>query len=222
MKLRGIIFDLDGTLGDTTAICIGAFRQTYAHFRGISLSDAEVWERFGPTEEGMVQIALPDHLPEAVDMLHEVYEQLHESCTQPFPGVFKMLERLKKLGIRSAIVTGKGPGTAEISLRRMGLTGKIDRLETGFPDRSDKPNSIRSVLADWSIPPGEAGYLGDTPGDMLSARQAGVIPLGAAWASTSPLRQAAALDGAILFADIQALMAWIESQSPESGYLSPH
>jgi phosphoglycolate phosphatase-like HAD superfamily hydrolase len=59
MSLQGVIFDLDGTLGDTLPVCFAAFRETFRHYLGREYSDREIRAMFGPTEEGIIQRMIP-------------------------------------------------------------------------------------------------------------------------------------------------------------------
>ena len=53
MTLAGAIFDLDGTIADTFAICFATFRNALAHVAGPALTDAEIRAALGPSEDGM-------------------------------------------------------------------------------------------------------------------------------------------------------------------------
>ena len=60
MKLKGIMFDLDGTLGDTLPVCFASYRRVFREFLGCHYSDHEITALFGPTEEGIIQQLVPD------------------------------------------------------------------------------------------------------------------------------------------------------------------
>ena len=53
-KIKALIFDLDGTIGDTLPLCIKAFRRSIEPLIGRSVSDAEIIATFGPSEEGTI------------------------------------------------------------------------------------------------------------------------------------------------------------------------
>jgi pyrophosphatase PpaX len=131
---------------------------------------------------------------------------LHIKADRPFPGVLELLDWLRACGVRCGIVTGKGPHTARISLQAMGLQPYIEFLETGSPAGADKPAGIARILAEWGLEPGSAAYVGDVPYDMHAAREAGVLPIGAAWAATALVGQA---DTELVFTSVEALQAWL-------------
>ena len=209
MKLRGIIFDLDGTLADTMEVCLQAFLETLEHYDGRTITLQELFALFGPSEEGILHRLLPNHGVEAYRYYLDSYERCHDICTQPFPGVEALLDHLASSGLRIAIATGKSAETAEISMRILGLASRVEHLETGFIDRGDKPELIRRVVECWDIPSEQIAYVGDVPTDLYAAEQAGVLPIGAAWAETSILRQAEPKDGWIVFQRVEDLAAWV-------------
>lgn len=50
MNLRGVIFDLDGTLGDTLPVCYAAYREVFEGYLGKTYRDEEIAALFGPNE----------------------------------------------------------------------------------------------------------------------------------------------------------------------------
>lgn len=211
MNLKGIIFDLDGTLVDTLPVCVGAHIETSARFTGRRPSDAEVLSHFGPSEEGSLEKLVPGRLSETLPVFLKFYEELHSSVQQPFTGIEQTLQWLRARQMPVAIVTGKGKFSAEISLRILGLERWVDCVEVGFADRADKPYSIRKVLDRWQMRPEEAAYVGDMPYDMQAARETGLLPIGAGWAETSLVRDGNA--GAVhTFLSVDEFLAWLESQ----------
>jgi pyrophosphatase PpaX len=209
MKLRGVIFDLDGTLADTLGVCLEAFQETLQYYSGSSISLQELYPMFGPSEEGILRKLLPEWAEGAYPRYLTSYERLHQNCTQPFAGIEGLLDELRRRGLRIAIATGKSIETAAISMRILGLNSRIDRLETGFIDRGDKPELIRRVLNDWGFSPDQVAYVGDIQSDMHAAEQVGVQPIGAAWAETSTLRSIEPKDGWVVFERVQDFSAWI-------------
>jgi phosphoglycolate phosphatase/pyrophosphatase PpaX len=209
MSLRGLIFDLDGTLADTIPICITAFQHTVEAHSGPSLSHEEVESLFGPTEEGMLQRVLPEYSPLALETYLSEYERLHTAFTVPFPGVAALLDGLQRRAIRLAVVTGKGRRSAEITCRALGIRRYFSYLETGSPNGPVKPAAIARVLRAWSLQPPDVAYVGDAPADIQAARSAGVVAVGAAWAPAASysLLQAARPD--FLFRAVPDFVSWV-------------
>lgn len=209
MKLKGLLFDLDGTLGDTVGICIEGFRRATLKLSGRHLTDEEVVATFGPAEEGSALVLAP-HDPERwLDEYLAAYEEMHHDCTEPFPGVVSMLERLKEAGVQLALVTGKGPRTCEVSMRYLGLNDHFSEVRVGCKHGSCKTEMMREITAMWGFEPGEVGYVGDAPKDVECAREAGVVAISAAWAESADPEALQAMKPDALFRAVGELEAWM-------------
>jgi len=211
MNLKGVIFDLDGTLADTLPICIHAHRRSFEEFLGRTYSDREIVAMFGPSEEGIVATHIsPDQREACLECFLDEYDKAHASCTAPFPGITEALDRLRSRGVRLAIVTGKGAHSAKISLRHLGIEKYFDAVETGAPEGGIKPRCIARILQEWRMPPEEAAYVGDALADVASSREAGVLPLAAAWAATASADALETLHPAALFRTVPDFLSWID------------
>jgi len=210
MKLKGVIFDLDGTLADTIPVCVAACREAIQQYTGRCMSDEEIVALFGPSEVGIISRLVPDRWEECLATYMSLYEKAHERCRAVFPGVDTILELLQRRAVRLGIVTGKGKESAAISLKYLGLANHFDAIETGSPEGDIKAPSIQKILAKWRAEPERVAYVGDSPSDVKAAKVAGVMALGAAWAATSNFDQ---LNGAAPFAifpTTESFADWIQ------------
>lgn len=215
MIVRGVIFDLDGTLADTLPICYTAFRQAFLPYTGRSYTNEEIAALFGPSEEGAIRKVVPDRAEECLQLFLKEYEQAHGECRAPFPGLLDALELIRSRGGRTAVVTGKGPHSAAISLRMIGLDGRFDILEAGSPEGGVKAEAIGRVLERWGdVSAAETAYVGDVASDVTAARKAGVLPLSAAWAATADLKALAAASPHALFEDVESFQQWLDQRLP--------
>jgi phosphoglycolate phosphatase-like HAD superfamily hydrolase len=206
-----MIFDLDGTLTDTFAVCFTAFRETIQAVTGRSATDDEIYAHFGPSEEGMFQRWVPDRWEECLRLYLAAYEQEHRRVGRTFPGIETALELLRVRGIPLAVVTGKGPKSTAISLKQLGLASYFDCIETGSPEGSVKPRCIHRVLARWGVCPDRVAYLGDASSDVEASRAVGVLPLAAAWERRSDARALRILRPVVVFGTVPEFIQWIET-----------
>lgn len=184
--LRTVLFDFDGTLGDTLNLCVEAFQRTLEPITGRSYSAEEVLATFGPSEEGTIALFLPpEKREEGIRGYFHWYQKLHEKCPAPFPGIPELLAELEKAGIFLGLVTGKGPVTCDISLRKYGLADSFDAIEAGSPEGPCKPEAIRRILQRFDLRAEETLYVGDMPSDIRAAREVGIETLAVVWASTA-------------------------------------
>jgi phosphoglycolate phosphatase-like HAD superfamily hydrolase len=213
LNLNALIFDLDGTLGDTLPVCFEGFRRALTTF-DVHLTDEEVAMRFGPTEEGIIrQLVRPEQGDEAAGIYRKTYELEHHLCPEPFPGIREALETLHRRGVRLGVATGKGEHGAHVSLRVFGLADLFDAVEAGSDEGFVKPELLRRIAAKWSdLSPSSIAYIGDVPWDIDAAREVGMRGLAAAWWPGADAEGLAARKPEALFRTVGEFREWIEAR----------
>ena len=210
IKIKAVIFDLDGTLANTLPLCIKAFRQSVEPLVNRTVSNEEIIATFGSSEEGTIMALAPDHYDKGVsDYLH-FYESLHEMCPVPFEGIKELLNTLKNKGVRIAMVTGKGKYSTDISLKYFDLTHFFEIIETGAPGGARKAEGIQIIsdtLAD--IKKEEMIYVGDATSDITASRKVGIAVVAAAWAETAEPEKLKELKPDELFYTINDFSNWL-------------
>lgn len=210
-QLKGIIFDLDGTLGNTLPVVFAAFQRALEKFSLRQYTNEEIAAYFGASEEGIIQQIVRSQWQDCLQSYLYEYEKAHAICDRPFPGIEAALNLCKQQNIALAVVTGKGLYSTAISLRCMGLVDCFDIVETGSADGAIKPLSIRNVLTRWNISPQYVAYVGDAPYDMQAAKEVGVMPLGAAWAETTSFKLLDEMSPVATFRSVENFIDWIRS-----------
>ncbi|MEZ5912883.1 MAG: HAD-IA family hydrolase [Paracoccaceae bacterium] len=183
--MPAVIFDLDGTLADTSADLIAAANASCAELGHGPLLDAKAdaltafhggramlrlgFSRLGKSwDEAGVDACYPrflDHYAEGIDR-----------HTRPYPGVEAALDRLLGLGLDLAICTNKPEALAETLMQRLGLRDRFGALVGAdtLPVRKPDPAPYHECLRRLGRS-GEASFLvGDTVTDRDTARAAGV------------------------------------------------
>lgn len=211
MVLKGMMFDLDGTLAETLPVCLKALRRTFSRYFGEEWSDERLLSHFGPTEEGVIKRLLPDKAAECLDFYYKEYTKAHDLCLQPFPGLKDALDLLEQKNIPMAVVTAKGARTAQISLDILSLSSFFPIVESGFEDASNKPLSIRRVLKVWGMDPTGIAYLGDRRSDIRASRETGLIPLAAAWSKKTNYNLLLSEEPCAIFSTIPEFITWLGS-----------
>lgn len=193
--LKAVIFDLDGTLGDTIALCVESFRRCAHEHTGRAPSAQEVLARFGVSDRGVLAALLgmsPEDPQLPVPRLAQIYEELHaQYAPAPFPGVVDMLHRLRDKGLRLALITGKEAFTAQPTLTRFGMQGVFDELLYGTPTHNCKAESIAGLMQRWQLSADEVVYVGDAPSDIEQSHRAGIRIISAAWATSAKAESSA-------------------------------
>jgi phosphoglycolate phosphatase/pyrophosphatase PpaX len=201
------LFDLDGTLGNTLPLCIAAFREALEPLAKRPLSDGEIMATFGPTEEGTVSALAPEHVDEGVARYLEAYARLQDRWPEPFAGIRELLLSLKRGHDFVGLVTGKGPRSLSITLRRYGLEGLFDAVKTGDPAGPVKDRCIAELLSEHALDRAATVYVGDTAYDIRASRACGIRVVAAAWAPTADAEKLRAWGPDALFTTVDAFAA---------------
>ena len=210
--LKTVIFDLDGTIGDTLPLCVTAFKKAIEPLGGVTLTPREIISHFGPSEEGVIRELFPDRYEEALELFINSYRELHDMAPRPFDGITDLLAFLKSKGIKNTIVTGKGMRTLQITLKKYGIASYFDMLEAGSPEGPCKAAKIRKILDELGITAQEALYVGDAPTDITESREVGVEVASAAWASTAEPELLEQMNPGHVFDSVAGLRAYLEQK----------
>lgn len=177
--MRTIIFDFDGTIGDTASLIVQTMQQTMRHL-GLPVS---------AREECLSTIGLPlakcftAILPltdEEGDRCAAVYRDLFErnavrAGVQAFPHVDTTLRELHRRGLTLTIATSRQRPSLEDFLRQLGLLDLFSHIVTVNDVERAKPapDMVLQTLAHLGVTAGEALVVGDAPYDILMGNAAG-------------------------------------------------
>ena len=212
-RIKAVIFDLDGTLGNTVPLCVEAFKKSIEPLINRTIDDEEIIATFGPSEEGTIMALAPDSYEKGISSYLYFYEHLHEKCPEPFDGIVNLLNVLRSRQIRLAMVTGKGKYSTEISLRKFGITHFFEKIETGHQSGPRKSEGIMAVLDFFDgINKNEIIYVGDAPSDIKACKRVGIPIVAAAWANTTEPEKLKELMPEQLFYNIIDFTNWISSK----------
>lgn len=179
--MRTVVFDLDGTLADTSKDLIASANACF-EARGLGalldpVADASTafrggraMLRLGGTRAGLTAAAIEEDYPR---LLAHYGENIHVH-TVLYPGAAEAVEALRAAGFATAICTNKPEGLAVELVRRLGITGLFGALigADTLPVRKPDPSPYFAAVERAG---GSRGILiGDTETDRETARAAGV------------------------------------------------
>ena len=183
-KYKAAIFDLDGTLLDTSPGILQAVDETI-RLQGLrQLTPAELKTFIGPPCKASFKekYGLDDQRAgELSDFYRDLYKE-PERLTQatPYPGVFDLLHRLKDAGIRLSVATYKREDCAVNLLKHFGFDAYFSYIYGSDPESTlTKPEIIQKCLRDMGVTDyAEAVMVGDSFFDALGAKDLGIDFLG--------------------------------------------
>ncbi len=212
MGMQTVLFDLDGTIGNTLPLCIAAFRAAIEPLAGRQLSDAQIIAAFGPSEEGTIATLLPERSDEGFRGYLEHYDRLHPDWPGPFDGMRELLNQLKASGVFVGLVTGKGPKSAALTLERYGLSDYFDVTKTGSPVGPIKDRCIEEIIDEYTLTREDTLYVGDSPSDVTVCRQCRIPIVAAAWAPTADIEALRAMAPDFLFTSVPEFSAFMRER----------
>ncbi len=188
LPCSAIIFDLDGTLinslddlADTTNDALRAF--------GLPTHPVDPYRYFvGDGIMNLVRRAAPagsdDELVSRVcERAKQEYSRHWARKTRPYDGVMDMLKSLLKRNIPLLVLTNKPHEFAQQVMDHFFPDTPFARVQGSPPGAVAKPDpTLALALAkDLGLSPADILFMGDTKVDMLTARNAGMVPVGALW-----------------------------------------
>ena len=181
-----VLFDLDGTLADTTGLILRSFRHATLTHLGQEGRDSEWLATMGmPLRVQMRDFARSVEEAEAmVDTYRTFQRTIHDEMVGVFPDALEVVERLKERGTRVAVVTSKA---REMALRTLLCCGMGDAFEVvvtydDVENGKPHPESVHLALDRLGIERSErVVFLGDSPYDAVAGRAAGVYTAAALW-----------------------------------------
>ena len=176
-----VIFDLDGTLGDTFALVVKAFNDGTRDLTGRDYSTEEVIALFGIPDASMIRRELKrlrisdQDIDGAVDRYHAAYEAKHDIATI-FDGVMSMLQALRDRKIPMGVMTGKGRVSADITVKAFQWAGIFGSVVTGDDVENQKPapDGLIKVANELKVPLERCVFVGDSPADINAGKNAGI------------------------------------------------
>jgi len=191
---RAILFDLDGTLIDTTDLIMRCFHHSWRTVCGLEHSREAILATFGiPLREAMQRLLAqtrtlaPADVEALVERLLLEYRTFnvanHDQLAFPFAGVREVIEQLRASGYRIGVVTSKGRDLARRGLQLCALSDLIDAavfLEDTTVHKP-QPEPILAALDKLNTRAESAVYVGDSFHDIIAGRRAGVRTIAALW-----------------------------------------
>lgn len=231
-EIRGVIFDIDGTLVDTFPAFTSVFNEEISQLglrpvsqqflvqslrRGATLADVLRMIFPLPAEESLVERCKGEIL--------QHFLKIEASEVKPFPGINELFGKLKERGIKIGIATGRMsmPEKEWDWFKKFGLERFIDSVVTSreVASRKPAPDAILECATRMDVPIETCLVVGDTEDDILAARKAGGIPV-AILAEGDPLDISEREQPELIFKNLVELTLFLQEQEKMGGGKERH
>jgi HAD superfamily hydrolase (TIGR01549 family) len=172
-KVKGLLFDLDGTLLDSFSSHLAAYQAMFARF-GIQLTEAQFLNSYSPNWYLTYEtIGLPKELWGAANTCWQEEAKKHKPAL--LPNVKETLTRLNTR-YRLGLATSGSKNRVLDDLRRTGIESLFETIVTGDDIIQPKPSpeSLELAMLRLGLRKSEVIYIGDAHADYEMAQAAGV------------------------------------------------
>jgi len=188
MKKYAFIFDLDGTLIDSLtdiALCANKVLEEF----NLPIHTIEEYKCFvGGGAKVLIENCTPKNsskelIEEVLTRFKIVYDQNLHGNTQPYNGVYELLETLKTQNYKIGILSNKPHKFTLKYVEEFFSSYDISEPHGQKEDVPKKPNPAGAIniANSFNIPCKNVFFVGDTDVDMQTAKNAGMIAVGVRW-----------------------------------------
>lgn len=173
-----IVFDLDGTVIDSTQALLTAQEAAWASV-GLPCPPPEaILDLIGLPLRHTMKTLAPDQDPDA---LAEAYSKAYVAAATQHERLFDGMTELFSRPFRAAVATGKSQKGAERALKQCGLFDRFEIILGGnsVPNPKPHPDMLYKIMAATGTQ--DLVMVGDTTYDLEMAKAAGVKAIGVSW-----------------------------------------
>ena len=180
--IRAVLFDLDGTLMDSTDAIVNSYFHTFDTI-GEPRPDREtIIGTIGDPLHKQFPTMTDHDVDECIRIYRAYYGEISAAITTLLPGVEETLATLAERGIKLGFVTSKRREAAEMLLEHLGalhyMDARIGPLEVTH--HKPHPEPVQKAMEILGVQPEETVFVGDMHFDVLAGLAAGVLTLAVA------------------------------------------
>ena len=172
-----IIFDLDGTISDSSEGIFANFREFFRIYNLPDLPDETLKKFIGPpTEETLSKFLEPEKVPEAVRLYRKIYKEKNILKNRMFDGIDSLMKYLKDKGHTLYVATTKEQKSSEIIIENFGLTKYLSGIYGADIDKNihTKTDVLNKLFNDTGANKDDSILIGDTLYDVDGAEETGI------------------------------------------------
>lgn len=217
-RIRGVLFDLDGTLVDTGPDLGNALNRLLVEEGRTPIPYERIRQRVSAGTNAMLRLAFDGPIGEQeFENLRRrflaFYRQDLAVASSLFTGIEEVLTRLETLGLPWGIVTNKLGWLTEPLVAALSLWERARCVVSGDTTPFAKPHPAPLLHAAklLGVDPADCVYIGDCAKDMAAARAAGMPGLGAVYGYVDPDEPPEQWGATGLLSEPLALLAWLDA-----------
>jgi len=185
--IKGIIFDMDGTILNTIEDIKISVNHAMRHFNLKEKTLQEVKDGVGSGAINLIEDIVPKGTSkEDIFKIYRVYQDHYDKHsndhTGPYPGILDLLKHLKDAGYKLAVVSNK----LEYLVQELNHQTFKDYFDVSIGETKDipikpAPDMLYKALNLLNLSKDEVLFIGDSDVDMMTATNANIKSVGVTW-----------------------------------------
>lgn len=183
--IRGVLFDIDGTLLASNEAHARAWVDAYADF-GYNVPFYQLRWLIGMGGDRLIKTHFPGMSSKEgigkvlAERAVTVFLHRYAPPLQPTPGARALVERVQSAGLKTVIATSAKEKELEVLLKRAGVADLLAEATTASDVEAAKPSPdvVHAALQKIGLSASEVVMIGDTPYDVEAANRAQVQIIG--------------------------------------------
>lgn len=182
MKVKAVLFDLDGTLIDSIPLIRLTFEKVFEDFK-IPWANGEVLKTIGIPLRQVAEKYAPGRVEEFLEKYSSFQQKKQREFIKLFPGTKEVLKTIKGKGCLMGLVTSKRSSPTMFCLTHTEIKDYFDAVITAEDVNTPKPDGepVTKALKLLNARPEEAVYVGDSWYDIIAGKKARVLTVGVTW-----------------------------------------
>lgn len=179
-RIRGVIFDLDGTLVESYSGHIESWIRAVAS-HGVTATEEDVKPHMGRSSEDIARALLgsrpPEEVLQASQRKDEIFFEIIPQVLTPMEGATEVIQDLKQRGLGVAVASSNPMEVITRSLEAVGLAGLVDSITSQDEVEHGKPapDLFVKAVSKFGLSGWECMAVGDTRYDIIGAKGAGMV-----------------------------------------------
>ena len=188
MKIKALIFDLDGTLLNTIVDLNNSVNETYKYLGYEKRNTVEeTMSLVGHGMKNLMEKCFPgnneDYILRALDIFLDAYSKEYKRNTKAYAGIKELIDYLIDNNYKVGVNSNKNHLYTEDLIRNIFPNINIDYV-TGIKE-NDKPkpdpSNVNRIIEKMNINKEKVLYIGDSPTDYKTAKNADLKFIGVSW-----------------------------------------
>ncbi len=195
LQVKGVLFDLDGTLIDSLPDIGYSINLALADLGLNQLTLPQVQSYIGSGVTNLIELSLPQgredvHFPACLELFRRYYQENLIRETTYYPGLPELVQQMADQGYCLGVMSNKTDALVKrLVTHFFGAAIPAAVGECAEIPRKPSPVGIQTVLHQLGLTTAQAVYVGDSPGDIITGHNAGLPVIAVTWG----YRDAAAL-----------------------------